>query len=123
MKKVFWMLIAAMIALPFVVQAQPPQGPPPPPPSAEQRAEHLEKLTKDLKLTDEQKAKFKQLEEDFFAKAEKLHAKVKPEMDALQQERDAAAKAILTTEQYAQLQKMHEERRKQGPPPPRKEKN
>ncbi len=119
MKKAFWMLVAIMIALPFIVQAQPPQGPPPPP-TAEERAVRLEKLAKDLNLTEEQKAKFKQAENDFFAKAEKLQGEIKPQMDTLHKERDEAVKTILTAEQYAQLQKIHEDRRKQGPPPPKK---
>jgi Spy/CpxP family protein refolding chaperone len=122
MKKLFCSLCLVLTFMMLVVnmQAQPPQGPPPPP-TAEQRAEHLNKLAKDLKLTDDQKAKFKQAEDNFFAKAEKLHEEGKPKMDALHQERDETVKAILTTEQYAQLKKMEAERRKQGPPRKKKE--
>lgn len=121
MKKAVWMMMMLGAALFVKAQNQAPQGPPPPPPTAEQRAEHLEKVTKDLKLTEDQKAKFKQAEDNFFAKAEKLHEEMKPKMDALHKEHEDAIKAILTADQFAQLQKMEEERRKQGPPRPKKE--
>lgn len=115
MKKAIWLLFFALTVVAMNAQNQPPQGPPPPP-TAEQRAEHLEKLAKELKLTDEQKAKWKEAEDHFFVQAEKIQAPNREKMETLRKERDEVVKEILTADQYTQLKKMEEERRKQGPP-------
>ena len=89
-------------------------------PSVEQR---MDRMTEELKLTDEQKPKVKAILEDGAKKRQELFAdnsvpreQRREKMQALMEEENTKLKAILTPEQDEKWQKMREEFRKNRPP-------
>jgi len=87
-------------------------------PSVEQR---MERMTEDLKLTDEQKPKVKALLEDSQKKRQELFSDSsvsredrREKMRAIMDNEDKKLKEILTADQYAKHEKMREEMRAGG---------
>lgn len=68
---------------------------------AERYQKNADELAKELNLSEEQKAKFKQIDEDFAAKAKAARSSNKEEMTQLRAERVEAQKTVLTPEQAA----------------------
>ena len=85
-------------------------------PAVEQR---LDRMTEQLKLTDEQKPKVKAVLEDGSKKMQDVRSAPPEErrekMQGIRDEEDKKIKAILTPEQTEKWDKMRSERRKGGP--------
>ena len=92
---------------------------PPKPPSQEERLKQVsEKITKEVKLSTEQKTKVEAAYKDFFVDVEKLRAKngnkempppppgSKEDMDKLSKVRDVKIKSALTETQYTKYVEM-----------------
>lgn len=71
-------LLLAFLSPAIAMHAMPPGPPEEGPPSAEQEGRMLKRMQKHLDLTAEQTTKIKEIHEKYRAKAEALHAKIKP---------------------------------------------
>ncbi|MCI5082841.1 MAG: hypothetical protein MRY78_14180 [Saprospiraceae bacterium] len=105
--------LAALMLLSFTTFAQAKKEPNP-----EKRAERIEKMVTDLNLDEATATSFKQIEEDFFAKAKELRAQElersekREQLKALQTAKDEQIKELLSDEQYAKYQELQPKRGK-----------
>ena len=99
------LLLCSLLALPLIALSQPPAPPPEDAgpwaghhalPSPDRVAEHLQHK---LGLSDDQTARLRKQIEDYSKNMQKLHDK-----------HEAAMKKILTPEQFARLEELHQER-------------
>jgi len=65
------------------------------------KKQHGDQLARDLNLSEEQKAKFRKIDEEYAAKAKERRAAKKEESAKMREERIKAHKAVLTPEQAA----------------------
>lgn len=133
MKKINGLLIIVVFLLNSFIYAQPPRGEeqqggqqgeqqqgPPPIPNAKQVVEMVEKLDKEIKLTDNQAAAVKRLYNEHFETVKsKISGNTRPkreDMEALKKDLEKKVNSILTVEQkkgYAAFLK----KLKNQPPP------
>lgn len=97
------------------------RGQRPSPPTAEERAKQLEDLATKLELTAEQKAKFTELEEQFYTEAQELRksgdrSTMRDKMTALRDKRTEAVKELLSEEQFKKWEDIQKAQRQgRGP--------
>lgn len=101
---ILFSLVACFVAGPLSAQSEPaPTGKPV---MTEKKAKHHDRVARDLKLSDDQKAKFHQIDEEYAAKAREKRAARKEEQAKIREEKIKAHKAVLTSEQAARYDEM-----------------
>ena len=128
-KKIACLVVAAsfIICCTAIAQVNSSKTPPPPPTTEEQLKHITSKLKADLKLSDEQLIKVKEIFMEFFEIAPPPPPPPPPPVDKAtfdkaKANRDAKLKQVLSKEQFTQLQELEKKHHEQGPrgemPPP-----
>ena len=109
------LVLGSLLALSNICMAQDEKGERKKGPSVQMR---LDRMTEELKLTDEQKPKVKAVLEETQKKMQELRDVPREErrdkLTAIRENEDKKLKEILTSDQYSKWEKMREEMRRGG---------